>query len=75
MAGGYINISKEIIKNIPLPQQTDDSIGILTEKIQLSKKTNTQYNTISLESHINQLVYKLYDLTDIEVSIIENIVK
>jgi hypothetical protein len=38
-----------------------------------AKKQNLQVDTSALEREIDQLVYKLYDLTPAEISIIEKI--
>ncbi len=35
------------------------------------KKTNPQTETTDLENQIDQLVYKLYDLTEEEIKIVE----
>jgi hypothetical protein len=41
------------------------------DKILLAKKATPQADTQALEREIDQLVYKLYDLTEEEVGIIE----
>ena len=48
--------------------------GLVNEIIE-SKKHNPLANTIDIESQINQLVYQLYNLTEEEITIIENSVK
>ena len=37
------------------------------------KKLNAKANTTEVENEINELVYQLYDLTEEEINIIENI--
>ena len=37
------------------------------------KKTDTEANTSKLEADVDQLVYKIYSLTDEEIEIIENV--
>jgi len=41
-------------------------------KILSTKKANPNADTSKLEKQIDELVYKLYDLTDEEIAIIEN---
>ena len=79
------NFSKEIfpklnpsdIKALPLPQTTIEQrnkIETLVETILNRKKQNPEADVSELEDEINQIVYKLYGLTDDEISIVEGIV-
>jgi adenine-specific DNA-methyltransferase len=43
----------------------------LVNKILTAKKQNPSADTTDLENQIDQLVYKLYDLTEEEIKIIE----
>ncbi len=75
MAGGYLlysapNLLNTYIKNYNDINQTD--ISAKSEKILSLKKENPEANTSALEAEIDQLVYKLYDLTEEEIEIIEN---
>jgi type II restriction/modification system DNA methylase subunit YeeA len=53
--------------NEPIVQQ----IEALVDKILAAKKQNPNANTSSLEKQIDELVYKLYGLTEEEVRIVE----
>lgn len=46
-------------------------IESLVDKILSTKKENPQADTSGLENKIDKLVYKLYDLTEEEIKIIE----
>ena len=61
------HVGKLLIKNISLNEQ--QPFIALVEKI-LHAKQN-QADTQALESEIDRLVYRLYDLTDEEIAIIE----
>ncbi|MDR1485517.1 MAG: Eco57I restriction-modification methylase domain-containing protein, partial [Planctomycetaceae bacterium] len=65
-----LNFLRQIpIKNIsPNDQQP---IIALVNQILLSKKENSEADTLELETEIDRLVYKLYDLTSEEIKIIE----
>ena len=64
-----LHLSQLPIKIIALSQQ--ESIICIVEKILIIKKQNPSADTTALEFQIDQLVYKLYDLTEEEISIIE----
>jgi len=49
-----------------------EKIEKLVSQILVFKKQNKNTDTKDLENQIDQLVYKLYDLTDEEIKIIEN---
>lgn len=74
----YTYASKEIMKKIPLPSITSSNeqlvtqIELLVDKIITAKKQNPQADTSALEREIDNLVYKLYDLTPAEINIIES---
>ena len=57
------------IKNIPLTQQ--QPITKLVAAILSQKKENPSADTSALEKQIDKLVYKLYELTEAEIKIIE----
>ncbi len=57
--------------NKPIQEKMVSSVN----KILLLKKQNPQADTSKLENQINQLVYKLYDLTEEEIAIIEHSTK
>jgi len=72
--GDDFNIYPEHIRNIPIPSASKDqqqSIITLVDQILAEKKANPQANTSDLEHQIDQLVYKLYNLTPAEIETIE----
>jgi len=77
-AGGYFSYSAEIINTIPLPKNLATKkieIEDLTKYVHSILKTNKKHDTSDikdLENKINKLVYKLYDLSKAEISLIEN---
>jgi len=66
-------------ENIPLPpitatnQPIVEQIEALVDKILDAKKTNHAEDTTAWEKEIDQLVYKLYELTDEEIGIVEGV--
>ena len=69
-----IQYSKQWMENIPIPSATKEdqqSIIDLVDKILVAKKKNPQADTSDLESQIDKLVYKLYDLSRPEIEVIE----
>ena len=69
--GGFYKISSQYLNSFPIPNlESEFTTGIkdLVLNIQSAKATNTT----ELENQIDQLVYKLYDLTEEEIKIIEN---
>nr|WP_317404646.1 Eco57I restriction-modification methylase domain-containing protein [uncultured Helicobacter sp.] len=77
MQGNNYQIDKEPLLNIPIPQITEsnkplcDEIIKCVDKILESKAKDSTLNTSKLESKIDSLVYKLYNLTNDEIAIIE----
>lgn len=77
MQGNNYQIDKEPLMNIPIPKITKynkplcDKIITLVEEILTIKAKDSHCNTSHLESHIDKLVYKLYDLNNKEIQIIE----
>lgn len=71
---GNIDVNPEYIRNIPIPHvplSQQQPIINLVNQILAAKKENPQANTTNLESKIDQLVYRLYGLTDDEIKNIE----
>jgi adenine-specific DNA-methyltransferase len=66
-----IHLSQLPIKIISTSQQK--SIITMVEKILETKRLNPLTDTTDLEAEIDQLVYQLYELTEEEISTIENI--
>ncbi|MDC1449919.1 Eco57I restriction-modification methylase domain-containing protein [Candidatus Thioglobus sp.] len=75
MSGGYLNISKEIIQNIPLPTNDEirekNFIGMI-KNIANKIKLEPSFNAKETQSKIDELVYTLYNLNDKEISVVEN---
>ena len=74
MAGGYLlytapNLNNLYIKNAS--KEVQEPISDRVSQIQNIKKTNPFADTTNLENEIDQLVYKLYGLTDEEIKIVE----
>jgi hypothetical protein len=75
---GGVSFTKDMIKNFPIPNLSTPSLSSwikkikdLIDKIMASKSTNPTLNTQNLERQIDNLVYRLYNLTYDEVKIIE----
>ncbi|WP_252183153.1 type IIG restriction enzyme/methyltransferase [Helicobacter pylori] len=82
-AGGGLGESgyryqKAFIERLPIPQitksnkPTADKITALVDKILQSKEKDPKANTQRSEKEIDALVYRLYNITDEEIKIIEN---
>jgi hypothetical protein len=73
---GY-RYKKAFLENLPIPPITPTNEPIvkqiegLVDKILAAKKQNPQADTGEWENEIDRLVYRLYDLTEEEVKIIE----
>jgi len=75
LAGGYLGINKSTIEELPLvdiDKTIQKKISVLVDQIIAIKKNNPDADVSSLEKQIDDLVYKLYGLTDEEIKIIEN---
>ena len=69
-----INFNKDMINNFPIPDiesKTINKMVNLVDQILIIKNTNPDAKTDKLEKQIDDLVYKLYDLTEEEIKIIE----
>jgi adenine-specific DNA-methyltransferase len=76
-AGDY-HIYPEHIRNIPIPnveKNQQKPIICLVDKVISAKKSDPNADTSALETQVDQLVYKLYDLTEEEIAIVEGSVK
>lgn len=77
---GY-QITIPAINLIPIPKINQenkkliDEIQELAKKIILTKKSNLNVDISNFESQMDELVYKLYDLTPEEIEIVENSTK
>lgn len=72
------NVNLYELESLPIPQITEsnkplcDEITAIVGQILESKAKDSKANTQELESHIDSLVYKLYNLTNDEIKVIEN---
>ncbi len=75
MQGNNYQIDKEPLLNIPIPVVTEGlqkPIINFVNQILNIKKVNPQAKTTALEQEIDQLVYKLYGLSEEEIKIVED---
>lgn len=76
--GSMLELVSEPLSHIPIPEITQDNkknieqVEKLVDQILIIKKENKDADTKNLEQEIDQLVYKLYDLTPEEIEIVEN---
>ena len=72
--GGYITCTKQYVENLPIKiisEFDQQSFVVLVQQILSAKQHETKKDTSHLESEIDQLVYKLYEINDNEIKIIE----
>jgi hypothetical protein len=75
VSGGYFDLNGTQIKNIPIPKATIEQqkqVAEIVDVILNEKKDNGNADTSDMEREIDRLVYKLYNLTDEEIAVIEN---
>ena len=81
-AGGHlgsqgVRFLSEFMKDCPIPPITDGNQQIVTEienkvdEILAAKAADPDADTSNLENEIDKLVYKLYNLTEDEIAIVE----
>ncbi|EOC4479088.1 class I SAM-dependent DNA methyltransferase [Campylobacter coli] len=76
--GSYAYGAKDKIERLPIPKINSKNEKLANELINLvdeilkAKEQDKNANTQELENKINSLVYKLYNLTEDEIKIIEN---
>ena len=71
----FPQVKLEKLKPLPIiipTQQQQQSIVFLVNQILTAKKSNPQADTSDIEANLDKLVYELYELTDEEISIVEN---
>ena len=82
MGGGYLRYRSKFLENLPLPEKVDASImkqidGWVDKTLTITKDSDylesitNQAKVHDYEKQIDQLVYKLYSLTEEEIKIIE----
>lgn len=70
----FPEIQTYLYEQLPVPSATSEQqqpIIDLVDKILAAKKQDTPADTTALEQKIDELVYKLYDLSDEEIKLIE----
>lgn len=76
LQGNSKEIKKFIIEQIPVKAITDETPFVeKVNEILSIKKKNTQADTSKLEVQIDQMIYKLYDLTEEEITKVESSTK
>ena len=71
----FPKVKLQHFKDLPIKISPDDlftEIAMVVAKIELEKCNDANFISNELESQIDQLVYKLYDLSEEEIKIIEN---
>ena len=72
--GEDFHIYPEHVRNLPIAKPTfgvDVKISALCDEILAMKKSDSEADTSALEAEIDQLVYKLYNLTPEEIAVVE----
>jgi hypothetical protein len=72
--GSYFAFTNDTIENFPLPKiKLEDTKPFITlvDQILALKAENPKADTLALEAEIDQMVYKLYGLTDDEIKLVE----
>ncbi len=70
-------LSNQYVERIPIPPLTPENrpivqrIESLVDSILKAKEQNPQTDTSNLEREIDRFVYRLYDLTEEEIGIVE----
>lgn len=75
MSGGYLLYSAPNLLNAyikPASKEEQEKIAFAVRKVIDAKKEDSSTDMNELENQIDQLVYKLYALTEEEIKIIEN---
>ena len=76
MSGGYYRYKPAYIKPFPMPSEhqialIQDELEVLVNEIMSKKLTDQECNVIEEENKIDDLVYKLYELSDTDISLIK----
>jgi hypothetical protein len=74
LAGGFIRISSNEIKTVPMPQNQGElrnNLIRVVDQILAVKRANPAADTPALEREIDGLVYQLYGLTEEEITVVE----
>ncbi|MBB6002134.1 Eco57I restriction-modification methylase domain-containing protein [Arcicella rosea] len=74
LRGGFYEPNYAILKDFPIPKPDAETASLIIEKVEsilIQKRANPQADTSAIEAEIDDLVYKLYDLSEEEISIIQ----
>ena len=74
MAGGYLRYDIPYLEKLPIPlipKKSANKLSRLVEKIISEKNKDITINTSQIENEIDNLVYKLYELSYDEVKVID----
>ncbi len=74
LRGNTFRYKKVFLENLPVPKLTAEEqrpFETLIDQILVAKKKDPKADTSALERQIDQMVYKLYGLTDEEIRIVE----
>ena len=77
LGDGALRWIKQYIEKLPIPKFTESNQNLANEIIALvgqiveSKAKDSKSNTSELESQIDSLVYKLYNLDEQEIKVVE----
>ncbi|MCX6272754.1 MAG: Eco57I restriction-modification methylase domain-containing protein, partial [Bacteroidetes bacterium] len=72
--GGYYRFIRQYLEQIPIPEVSDIEKVTLTGYVELllkEKRWDPDFGSKGIENQINELVYKLYDMTEEEIKMIE----
>jgi adenine-specific DNA-methyltransferase len=75
LAGGYLAINKSTIERLPLVDaspEIQERVATLAKKISISKRSNADADAAHYQNQIDELVYKIYDLSKTEINAIES---
>lgn len=74
LAGGYLAINKSTIEELPLmsaPRSVQDKLAGLVDEVVAAKQNDQAVDSARLEQEIDQLVYKLFSLSDEEIHAVD----
>ncbi len=72
--GGRLRFFTQFVDQIPIPSALpaqEKQLELIVDRILTAKKTNPSADTSALEAEIDQMVYKLYGLTEEEIAMVE----
>ncbi len=74
LAGGYLAINKSTVEELPLvptPRNVQDQLASLVDEVIAAKEGERTVELKRLERKIDQVVYKLYSLSEQEIAAVE----